>query len=181
MKFLKKTVPVFAALALLAAAGIGNAREQQCPDNGRYGNIVQVLQKKGHFTTLIKAVQAAGLESTLAGSGTYTVFAPTDEAFAKLPKGALEQLLNDPRQLRHVLLYHVSPGRYTADDLERETGATLPTAYGEGLPVSAQEKKLFVAHARVMGSGMKASNGVVYPINEVIIAEHYQYSKPKEQ
>jgi len=102
---------VFTALAILATPA---AAQERCVASK---NIVQTAIAAGQFKTLVKAVEAAGLAETLSGPGPYTVFAPTDEAFAKLSKGALDGLLKNPEALKSVLLYHVVPGKVMAADV----------------------------------------------------------------
>src|SRR5512142_2676652 len=97
-------------------------------------NIVETAREAGSFTTLLAAVDAAGLRDTLADGGPFTVFAPTDEAFAELPAGTVESLLADPAQLTGVLTYHVVRGRVTAADAAALSSA--PTVQGEELPIS---------------------------------------------
>lgn len=123
-------------------------------------NIVDVAVSAGSFNTLITAVKAAGLVDTLSGTGPFTVFAPTDEAFAKLPAGTLDALLADKAKLTQVLTYHVVPGKLDANAV---TGvAKLATVEGSELPVSS----IKIAKTDVM-----ASNGVIHVIDEVLIPE----------
>ncbi len=98
--------------------------------------IVDVAAGIGRFATLLSAIEAAGLSEELAGAGPYTLFAPTDEAFAELPTGTMAELLADPAELEPFLLYHIVPGEYPAADLAAET--SLSTAEGSDLPVSIE-------------------------------------------
>ena len=123
-------------------------------------NIVEVASSAGSFNTLITAVKAAGLLDTLTGEGPYTVFAPTDEAFAKLPEGTLDALLSDKDKLTRILTYHVVPGRVNA---EAVTGVSkLSTVQGSELPV---------ADIKIAKTDINASNGVIHVIDEVLIPE----------
>jgi uncharacterized surface protein with fasciclin (FAS1) repeats len=121
-------------------------------------DIVDTAVAAGSFSTLVEAVQAAGLAGTLKGDGPYTVFAPTDEAFAKLPAGTLEALLADKDQLTKVLTYHVVPGKLDASQV---TGMTrLATVEGSDLPVSS---------ISITDTDIMTSNGIIHVIDEVLI------------
>jgi transforming growth factor-beta-induced protein len=131
-------------------------------------DIVDVAVGAGSFNTLVAAVQAAGLEETLRGKGPFTVFAPTDEAFAKLPEGTVEALLADPEALADILLYHVVPGKVMAadvsDGLEAETaqGSTVSFAiHSDGAPA--------INDALITATDIEAFNGVIHVIDTVIL------------
>src|SRR6185503_6187850 len=111
-----KSFRSLALTALLIAPATAVAQEAQgyAPAAQPAGDIIETAVSAGSFTTLAKALQAAGLVETLKGKGPYTVFAPTDEAFAKLPQGTLEALLQDKKKLRAILTYHVVPGNVTS-------------------------------------------------------------------
>ena len=127
------------------------------PDTTHHaGTIVEVASENGSFETLVKAVQAAGLVETLNGDGPFTVFAPTDEAFSKLPEGALEDLLANEEQLQKVLTYHVVPGRVTAADVEGLNSAE--TVAGESLQISTEYGSVKVGDATVVQADVMASN-----------------------
>lgn len=130
-------------------------------------NLVEVASSAGSFTTLIQAVQAAGLEQTLSGPGPFTVFAPTDEAFAKLPAGTLEGLLADNAQLTKVLTYHVVSGKVMAADVVTLTSA--PTVEGSELAVDASGGSVKVDDALVTQTDIEADNGVIHVIDTVLI------------
>jgi uncharacterized surface protein with fasciclin (FAS1) repeats len=129
-------------------------------------NIVETARDAGEFTTLIAAIDRAGLESTLAGEGPFTVFAPSDEAFARLPEGTVDSLLAEPDKLAEVLSYHVVPGRVTAADAVGL--ATAPTVQGEELRVSV-DGSVHVDGARVISADIEASNGIVHVIDRVLL------------
>jgi uncharacterized surface protein with fasciclin (FAS1) repeats len=129
-------------------------------------NLVETAAAAGSFSTLIAAVQAAGLEQTLASGGPFTVFAPTDEAFAALPKGTLEALLNNPEKLKAVLLYHVVSGTVTAKDVAGLTSAK--TLEGGMLRINTT-KGVMINDATVVKADIMASNGVIHVINKVLI------------
>jgi uncharacterized surface protein with fasciclin (FAS1) repeats len=129
-------------------------------------NIVETTRDAGTFTTLIAAIDRAGLESTLAGEGPFTVFAPSDEAFAQLPDGTVDSLLAEPAKLAQVLTYHVVPGRVTAADVVGLT--TAPTVNGEELPVSV-DGGIHVDGARVISADIEASNGIIHVVDRVLL------------
>lgn len=135
-------------------------------------DIVDTAVKAGSFNTLVTAVKAAGLVDTLKGKGPFTVFAPTDEAFAKLPKATLESLLKpeNKKALTSILTYHVLPGRY---DAKRITGAKakqfgIKSVQGSNVEVDIR-KGVKVSGANVVKTDIIASNGVIHVIDAVIM------------
>lgn len=130
-------------------------------------NIVETAVSAGSFNTLVAAVQAADLADTLAGEGPYTVFAPTDEAFAKLPEGTIEHLLANPDQLREILLYHVVPGRVTASQVVTLSNAT--TAQGSDVNIRVAGGSVMIDNATVTATDIETSNGVIHVIDTVIL------------
>ncbi len=128
--------------------------------------IVDIAASNSQFSTLTKAVQAAGLAETLSGAGPFTVFAPTDEAFAKLPPGTLDGLMKDPAKLRAVLTYHVVPGAVKAADVK---SGKAKTANGASMTVVADGGKVMVDNAHVIATDVMASNGVIHAIDTVIL------------
>ena len=153
---------VVGSVGAVAAPG---AHAQQMGGSG--GDLVQTVVSAGQFSTLVKAVQAAGLVETLQGTGPFTVFAPTDAAFAKLPAGALERLVANPEQLRAVLLYHVVPGRVTSAEVVKLDNAR--TAGGASVPIRVSAGKVMVGSAGVVWTDLAASNGVVHVIDSVLL------------
>jgi uncharacterized surface protein with fasciclin (FAS1) repeats len=129
-------------------------------------NIVETAREAGSFTTLLAAVDAAGLGDTLSEGGPFTVFAPTDEAFAKLPEGTVESLLDDPTRLTEILTYHVVPRRVTA--AEAAGLASAPTMQGSELPISI-DGGIHVGDANVVGADIEATNGVIHVIDRVLL------------
>ena len=133
---------------------------------GHSKDIVDTAIEAGSFTTLVAAVEAAGLVETLKGEGPFTVFAPTDEAFAALPEGTVEALLADPEALAAILTYHVVPGKVMStdltDDMEAETvqGTTVMIDLDNGVMVD---------DATVVTADIEASNGVIHVIDKVIM------------
>jgi uncharacterized surface protein with fasciclin (FAS1) repeats len=125
----------------------------------------------GKFNTLVAAVKAAGLVDTLKGPGPFTVFAPTDEAFAKLPAGALDDLLKpeNKARLQSVLTYHVVPGKVMSADVVKLNSAK--TAEGSTIRIKANSNGVMVNDAHVVKADIAASNGVIHVIDKVILPE----------
>ena len=131
-------------------------------------DIVDTAVSAGQFKTLVQAVQAAGLVDTLKGEGPFTVFAPTDAAFAKLPAGTIESLLNDKQKLAQVLTYHVIPGKVTAAQVKP---GDVKTVQGQSLRVRADAGAVMVNNARVTKTDIMASNGVIHVIDTVVLPQ----------
>ncbi len=131
-------------------------------------NIVAVAAGAGQFKTLVAAVQAAGLVDTLSGPGPFTVFAPTDAAFAKLPAGTVESLLKpeNKEKLVEILTYHVLPGKVLAADV---TTSSPKTVNGKTVEVVVANGKVTFGGANVVATDVAASNGVIHVIDAVII------------
>lgn len=131
-------------------------------------DIVQTAVADGRFTTLVAAVQAADLAQTLSSPGPFTVFAPTDDAFKKLPPGTIEMLLKDPKgQLSQILLYHVVPGKLMAADVVKQT--SLVTAQGQPLTITVQNETVMVDGATVIITDIETRNGVIHVIDSVML------------
>lgn len=132
-------------------------------------DIVDTAVGAGSFNTLVAAVKAAGLVDTLKGKGPFTVFAPTDEAFAKLPKGTVESLLKpeNKAKLQAILTYHVVPGAVKAADVVKLTGAT--TVQGQNVDIKVADGKVMVDGAQVIKTDIETSNGVIHVIDSVIL------------
>ena len=129
-------------------------------------DIVDTAVSAGQFNTLATALKAAGLVDTLKGPGPFTVFAPTDAAFAKIPQAELEALLKDKAKLTAVLTYHVVPGKVMASDVK--PGA-VKTAQGSAVTVRTQGGKVMVDNATVIKTDISADNGVIHVIDSVIL------------
>ncbi len=155
---------LFAALAL--AGGIVLAADRAEAQE----NIVETAAAAGQFGTLLAAAEAAGLVETLAGPGPLTVFAPTDEAFARLPAGTVDSLLQPQNrdQLVAILTFHVVPGEVTSSDLAG-MAVRLETASGRELAVDATTSAVNVGGARLIGADIAASNGVIHVVDRVIL------------
>src|SRR5947199_323406 len=121
----------------------------------------------GQFKTLVTAVQAAELVETLKGKGPFTVFAPTDDAFAKVPKDQLEALLKDKKALASVLTYHVVPGKVMAADVVKLDSAK--TVQGQRITITAKDGSVMINDARVLATDIVCGNGVIHVIDAVIL------------
>ena len=155
------------AVAAVALAGASPAVAATSHAPARQKNIVQTAKAAGQFKTLTALLKQAGLAKTLAGKGRFTVFAPTDAAFAKVPKKTLNALAADPAKLRAVLLYHVAKGRLTAAKVVKRR--SIKTLEGQRLRVRVRHGKVYVGRARVVTPDVRASNGVIHVINRVLI------------
>lgn len=129
-------------------------------------DIVDTAVGAGSFKTLVTAVKAAGLVDTLKGPGPFTVFAPTDEAFAKLPKDKLDALLKDKAALTKVLTYHVVPGKVMAADVKP---GMVKTVEGQSLTLATAGGGVQVNGAKVVKADVPASNGVIHAIDTVVL------------
>ena len=156
-----RTLIVAAFVALTAFTGVARAETN-------HKDIVAVASSAGSFNTLVAAVKAAGLVETLQGPGPFTVFAPTDEAFAKLPKGTLEDLLKpeNKSKLTAILTYHVVPGKVMAADVKTMKAKTVN---GQELDVKASSSGVKINDAKVVKTDIETSNGVIHVIDTVVL------------
>lgn len=153
-----------AALATSALAGTAAARTAEAAQTK---NIVETAVASGSFDTLTSLVQQAGLADTLATGGTFTVFAPTDAAFAKVPKKTLAALAANPAKLKAVLLYHVAKGELRAKRVVKRS--SIKTLNGAAVKVKAKRRSVRINNARLVKPNVNASNGVIHVINRVLI------------
>ena len=169
---MKRTILLsIAAFAVVVAACSPAATPTPAPTPtpaAEIGDIVEVATEAGSFTTLLTAATAAGLVETLQGDGPFTVFAPTDEAFAALPEGTLDSLLADPEALPDILLYHVVSGEVTSDQVVELTEAT--TVQGATIAISVMDGTVTLNDsAKVVTADVPASNGVIHVIDAVLL------------
>src|SRR5512144_2013449 len=155
----------FAVVTVLALL-VGTAASGRTAEPPK--DIVTTALQAGGFTTLAKALTAAGLVETLQGPGPFTVFAPTDEAFAKLPAGTLEALLADKAKLTKVLTYHVVPGTVMAADVVKMSSAK--TVEGQSVTIDTRSG-VKVDNANVVKTDIVATNGVIHVIDAVILPQ----------
>lgn len=157
MKMLRRTF-----IALTTATAFGTSAFAA----GHSMDIVATAEGAGSFTTLLAVVEAAGLSDTLKGDGPFTVFAPTDEAFAALPEGTIEGLLADPEALAAILTYHVIAGKVMSSDLS--DGMSAATVNGAEVTIS-MGNSVMINDATVISADIEASNGVIHVIDKVIM------------
>lgn len=160
---------LFAFAALLVGATVISFNQAHTYSQEDKKDIVDTAVSAGSFNTLTKALQAAGLVDTLKGKGPFTVFAPTDEAFAKLPPGTLEDLLKpeNKEKLRAILTYHVVPGEVTAAQVVKLKSAK--TVNGQMLIIVVKDGTVMVDNAKVIKTDIMASNGVIHVIDTVLM------------
>jgi len=156
-------------IAAVIAVTVGAVMRVSLRAEGAQKDIVDTAVAAGSFKTLAKALQAAGLVETLKGAGPFTVFAPTDEAFAKLPAGTLESLLKpeNKAKLQAVLTYHVLPGTVTAAEVIKKSSAR--TVEGADVKIAVREGSVYIDDARVTKTDIAASNGVIHVLDSVIL------------
>ena len=164
----KKLVAFGAMLSLIAVVMVFPANAAGNSDETN--DVVETAVAAGQFKTLAAALEAAGLIDALKGDGPFTVFAPTDEAFAKLPAGTVEMLLKpeNKEKLKAILLYHVVPGNVTADQVTKLNGRTVKTLQGNSVKVKTAHG-VQVDNAKVTQTDIKASNGVIHVIDTVLM------------
>jgi uncharacterized surface protein with fasciclin (FAS1) repeats len=154
------------ALAVIAVGLLGlQAGWAKAPE--KKPDIVDTAVKAKSFKTLVAAVEAAGLVETLKGKGPFTVFAPTDEAFAKLPEGTVEKLLEDKDKLTAILTYHVVPGAVLAKDVIKLEEAK--TVQGGKVKIKVEEDQVFINGAKVVKADIVCGNGVIHVIDSVLL------------
>jgi uncharacterized surface protein with fasciclin (FAS1) repeats len=159
---ISKLSMLFAGAAMLAVAA---PRTVQAQDK----DIVETAVAAGSFKTLAKLLGDAGLIETLKGTGPFTVFAPTDEAFAKVPAATLEALGKDKAKLKAVLLYHVVPGKVMAADAIKLNGKSAKTAEGSEAKIMVMGAKVMINQANIVKTDIIAKNGVIHVIDAVIL------------
>jgi uncharacterized surface protein with fasciclin (FAS1) repeats len=168
-----RSILTLTAVTAAAVAAVVPSASARVPSQGSpvsasaKKDIVATATAAGKFKTLTSLLEQAGLARTLQGRGSYTVFAPTDAAFAKVPKATLEALGKDKAKLRSVLLYHVAKGKLTAAKVVKRS--SVRTLNGQSVRVRVSGDKVTVGGARVTTPDIAASNGVIHVINKVLI------------
>jgi uncharacterized surface protein with fasciclin (FAS1) repeats len=155
--------PVVLAASVLSVEPVPGHNETDDPTM----NIVEVAASSGSFNTLVQAIEAAGLVETLTGEGPFTVFAPTDEAFAQIPSSDLQALLADKEALTRVLTYHVVPGKVYAKDVVGLSSAE--SVNGKSLTIEVADGKVMINDATVVTTDIEATNGLIHVIDKVIL------------
>ena len=159
-----------AAVLILTQTGCMSAQAGS-QDVAPTKTIAEIAAESGNFNTLTAALDAAGLVETLNGPGPFTVFAPTDSAFARLPAGTVEGLLADKPQLTSVLTYHVVSGTVMASDIVKSNGAQPATVNGQKVDVVVRDGMVYVNGARVVTADIVASNGVIHVVEAVLLPQ----------
>ena len=157
---------LIAGLVTVSGAAVAGSHTEKKADAK---DIVDTAVAAGSFKTLAAALTAAGLVDTLKGKGPFTVFAPTDEAFAKIPKADLDKLLADKAKLTKVLTYHVVAGNVMAADVLKMNGKGAKTVEGSEVKITVKGTEVMVDGAKVVKTDIKASNGVIHVIDAVIM------------
>lgn len=157
---MRTCLSLLATFALVVPAFAGDKKD-----------IVDTAASAGSFKTLVAAVQAAGLVDTLKGEGPFTVMAPTDEAFAKLPAGTVDSLLKpeNKEKLIAILKYHVIPGKVMAADVVKLDGKNVKTVEGSTAKISVKDGCVMINDAKVVKTDIETSNGVIHVIDTVIL------------
>ncbi len=168
----KLILPIVVLVVALATAAVAVGGDERSGSTAQPAakptkNIVQTAVAAGDFDTLVSLIKRAGLAKTLSGKGPFTVFAPTDAAFKKVPASTLEALLEDRAALRQVLLYHVAGGRYSAKRVAKLR--SIETLTGERVKVRTRAGTVRVGGARVVKTNVRTSNGIIHAINRVLI------------
>jgi len=135
-------------------------------------NIIEKAKEAGNFKTLLKAVDVAGLTETLSSKGPFTVFAPTDDAFQKIPQDQLNSIINNKEMLTSILKYHVVSGKMTSDVISQKK--SLDTLQGGKLTVETSGGSVMVGGARVTQADIEVSNGVCHAIDSVMVPKEVQ-------
>lgn len=158
------------ALAIMALVAIRQPAYAQCTEKQSSRDIVETAVAAGGFETLVTALKAAGLVDALKGEGPFTVFAPTDEAFAKLPQSTLNDLLKpeNKEKLKAILLYHVVPGKVAAADVMKLDGQEVATLQGSKVKVKTKHG-VMVDNAKVVKTDVMTSNGIIHVIDTVMM------------
>jgi uncharacterized surface protein with fasciclin (FAS1) repeats len=155
----------------MGSVACGDDADESPAGETTQADIVDTAAEAGQFDTLVAAVQAAELEATLRGPGPFTVFAPTDDAFAALPAGTVNTLLlpENKATLQSILTYHVVAGRFTAADVTKL--ASVTTVEGSSLAVTVSGSEVRIGDAKVIATDVEAENGVIHVIDKVLIPE----------
>lgn len=174
---MKSNIFLVALVSVLAFGSFANAQSDKKSDGSSTAvktmeakaDIVDTAVKAGKFNTLVAAVKAAGLVETLKGEGPFTVFAPTDEAFSKIPKETIQELLKpeSKEKLTAILTYHVVPGKVMAADVVKVKEAK--TANGKSVKVTVSEEGVMIGKAKVVKTDIECGNGVIHIIDSVIM------------
>ena len=163
------TIAILAASVVLATTGIATAWTT-APHARTSENIVQVASEAPQFSTLVSLIKKAGLEETLSGTEPFTVLAPTNAAFNRLPRKTLKAIAGNPTLLMKVLTYHVIPGTAMAADVVKLNGTRVTTVEGDKVSITVRNHKVFINNtSTVITTDIEASNGVMHAISKVLV------------
>ena len=167
--FISTIILVFLISILPVSYIYSNASTQVKEDK----NIIEIAKSDGRFNTLVEALNKANLVSTLEGKGPFTVFAPTDDAFKKLPAGTLENLLKPENKdtLKNILLYHVAKGNLSSADILKLDGKKLTLLNGKTANITVKDGAVFINNAKIIITDIPASNGTIHVIDAVLIPQ----------
>jgi uncharacterized surface protein with fasciclin (FAS1) repeats len=177
---MKKLITSITAIAVATGLAISSPALADCGSCGsdhkhaKHAHSIYETAKEAGFNTLVAAIDAAGLAETLSKEGPFTVFAPTDEAFAALPEGALEGLLEDKDALKNVLLYHVVSGEVKAEDVVKIKKAKMLN--GSEAKVKVKKETVMIAGVKVIKTDIVATNGIIHVIDAVMLPSDEQAS-----
>jgi uncharacterized surface protein with fasciclin (FAS1) repeats len=164
---MKNQIMIIVSMLIFTTVSMFAQMDAKMVNNVAKNDIVQTAISAGDFTTLVTALSEADLVSALEAEGPYTVFAPTDEAFKKLPKDVLNNLLNDKEALKNVLLYHVVSGDITSKQIVKLNEAM--TLNGSDIKIKVDDGKVMVNDSQVVGADVLASNGIIHVIDTVLL------------
>jgi len=167
--FNKKMGVVSLTLALMLVFTFSFINISYADGHGEMKDIVDTAIEAEGFNTLVTALQEAGLVEALRAEGPFTVFAPTDEAFAALPEGVLDGLLANTEELKNVLLFHVVEGKVMAEDVLEMDGARVATLLGEEIEIKIDMGNVYINDAQVITTDIETSNGVIHVIDTVLV------------
>ena len=167
--FISTIILVFLISILPVSYIYSNASTQVKEDK----NIIEIAKSDGRFNTLVEALNKANLVNTLEGKGPFTVFAPTDDAFKKLPAGTLENLLKPENKdtLKNILLYHVAKGNLGSADILKLDGKKLTLLNGKTANITVKDGAVFINNAKIIITDIPASNGTIHVIDAVLIPQ----------
>lgn len=161
----KLTISTLILALTFVSISLADGHEKKGSDK----DIVTIAVESGNFNTLAKALTETGLVEALQGDGPFTVFAPTDDAFAKLPEGTIESLLNDKETLKTILLYHVVSGSVTSKEVV--TLDKAETLAGKNVNIKVNDGSVMINDSKVIAADVEASNGIIHIIDTVLIPE----------
>ncbi|MGM0603828.1 MAG: fasciclin domain-containing protein [Bacillota bacterium] len=165
----KKLLLVLSFMLIFTSALIVQNTDSIYADGHMSKDVLDTALEADDFNTLITAIIEADLVAALKGDGPFTVFAPTDEAFAALPDGVLDSLLENKEDLGNVLLYHVVSGKVMAADVLGMNGSEVKTLLGDNIKIKIEDNKVYINDAQVIQTDIEASNGVIHVIDTVLV------------